>query len=244
MASPTFLFGKNTRVLFADTVANASYDLSQFFNDVSISFATDTPETTTFQNGGVRTYIAGLKQGTISMSGFYDGTAGAVDEIINTAISNAADEAVLVFPNGGDTANSVCHLARGLEAKYDLKSPVNSVVAIDMELEADGGVWRGKGQTFTATATGTTTVLDNGVATTTGGLLIINVLSLTGTLSVSLQHSADNVTYATVANTTISSAGVLVNSTLVKPLYRYTRLAYTLSGVSPSVTIAYGLARY
>lgn len=242
---PSFLHGKNSRVVFADPVANASYDLSQFFNDVSVGFQVDTPETTTFLNGGVRTYINGLKQGTISMSGFFDGSAGAVDSIINTAIANATDEAIIVFPDGGTSANSACQMARGLEAKYDTKTPVNGVVAVDMELQADAGVWRGKGQTFTATSSSNTTALDNRGQTTAGGLLIINVLSLTGTLTYArLEHSTDNVTYTAVANTTITSAGVLINTTLSNPLYRYTRLAYSLSGVSPSVTISYGLARY
>jgi hypothetical protein len=179
------------------------------------------------------------------MSGFYDGTAGAVDSIVNTAIANASDEAVIVFPDGGTVANSTCQMARGLEAKYDTKTPVAGVVAIDMEIQADGGVWRGKGQTFTATSSSTTTVLDNRGTTTAGGLFILNVLSLTGTLTYArLEHSSDNVTYQTVANTTITSTGVIVNNTLVNPLYRYTRLAYALSGISPSVTISYGLARF
>ena len=221
----------------------ASFDVSQFFNDVSVATAVDPVETTTFQNSGVKTYISGLKEGTVTLAGFYDGSYAAVDEIMANAINNSADEAVLVFPDGGTAQNSVCHLARGLENKYDLKTPVAGVVAIDTEIVSDGGVWRGFGQYFTTTSSGSTTAKNNGLQTTRGGLLIINVLALQGTLSLSFQHSANNVTYQTISGSTISTVGNVVLF-LPNPLLQYTQLIWTLSGTSPSATICYGFARF
>ena len=84
---PTFLHGKNSRILLANSTANTNYDISQFFNDVSVNRAIETPETTTFQNNGNKTYIVGLKDGNISLSGFYEGTSNGLDAILTEAIS-------------------------------------------------------------------------------------------------------------------------------------------------------------
>jgi hypothetical protein len=244
--SATFLHGKNTRVLFSNPVANASYDISQFFNDASISYSVDPNETTTFQNGGVKTYIPGLKEGTIALSGLYDGTSTGVDQIFSTAISNSGDQATLVFPAGGTSENEVCYMANAITTKYDLKSPVSGVVAIDAEVQADGGVWRGKGKYFTATGSGSTVALNNGSATINGGLLVIGVLALSGTLSLTFQHSSDGVTYVNATSTAITAVGTQVDTTLAlpNPIRQYTRLNWTLTGTNPSANIFFGFARF
>ena len=255
----TFLHGKNTRVIFSNPVANASYDISQFFNSADVSTTVEPTETTAFLNGGAKTYIAGIKDGQISLSGMYEGSSTGIDAIINTAIANSADEAVIVFPDSA-TATSTssidahCYMARGIETKYDLKSPVTGVVATDMTIQADGGVWAGRGQYIPNTVasgvgTFTTPARQHLSATTNGGLLVMGVLSLTGTtptVSLSFQHSQDGVTWVSPTGGTLateSGVGTTV-SNLTGTIYQYTRLSYTLGGTSPTAIIYFGLARY
>ena len=256
MATPIFLHGKNTRVFLANPQANTNYDISQFFNDVSVAKQIEATETTSFLNGGVKTYIRGIKSGAISLAGMYEGSASGIDAILTEAINNDGDDAVLVFPDSA-TATSTsftdarCYMARGIETKYDLKSPVSGVVAIDTEIQGDGGVWSGKGQYIPSTvATGagtlTTSTTDNLTSSANGGLLILGCLTLTGTsptISISFQHSSDGTTWVTPSGATLGAVGTTV-LILTGTIYRYTRLTYTLGGTSPTANIYFGFARY
>jgi hypothetical protein len=148
-----------------DSISGQSFDVSHFFNDVSVARAFEPQEVTTFQTGAAKSYIAGLKDGQISMSGFYDGSFDGVDAILQEATSTAYAKAydpnygigntqgqnlyqgVVVFPSGGSEGFAApCYMATGIVAKHDLKSPVTGVVAIDTEVQASGGVMRGIGE--------------------------------------------------------------------------------------------------
>lgn len=243
---PTFMHGKNSRILLANPTANTNYDISQFFNDVSVNRAIETPETTTFQNNGNKTYIVGLKDGNISLSGFYEGSSGGLDAILTEAISSDSDDGAIVFPDGGTAENSRCLMARVLEASYDLKSPVGGVVDANTQLSCDGGVWLGKGIFKTTGTSYNSTSLDNSAASTKGGLLIMGCTELTGTsptVSLSFQHSTDNSSWVTPSGATSSGTGTKVLE-LTSTVYRYTRLSVTVGGTSPSATIYFGFARY
>ena len=250
--------GTTGTVTFTASSTGISYDISQFFNDVSVAFAGEAAETTTFQTGGVKSYIAGLREGSISLGGLYDGTVNGVDAILNTAIANTGDEGVIVFPDGAGSATvtSRCYITKGIETKYDLKSPVSGVVAVDTEIQADGGVWRGHGQTFTQSGAATTYAPsssgnDRGVqgTSTNGGLLIMGVTALTGTsptVTLTFQHSQDGATWTTPTGGDLGTesgiGGVVI--TLAGSIYRYTRLKVVLGGTSPSANIYYGYARF
>ena len=247
---PTFQTGKNTRIIFANPTANTNYDVSQYFNDVSISRSIESAETTTFQNSGFKTYVSGLRDGTISLSGFYEGSTNGLDAILTEAISNDGDDGIIVFFDGGTVVNSLCAMAKGIEAKYDLKSPVSGVVSADTEVMSDGGVWRGRGQFKTITTSYNTTAYDNGQASLYGGLLIMGCTELTGTtptVSLAFQHSVDGSSWVTPPNGATLATESGVGTTVVKitgTVFRYTRLSVTVTGTSPSATIYFGFARY
>jgi len=237
-------------ITFTASSTGIAYDISQFFNDVSVSFASEAAEITTFQTAGFKSYIAGLREGNISLNGFYDGTITGVDAILYTAIANTGDEGCIVFTDGNNSATSAsrCYITRGIETKYDLKSPVSGVVAVDTEIQADGGVWRGIGQNFTQSGAATTYApstngYDGGSATTNGGLLIVGVTALTGTsptVALTFQHSPDQSTWTDLATSNTGGAVTIVGGSI----YRYTRLRVVLGGTSPSANIYYGFARF
>jgi hypothetical protein len=237
------------------------FDASQYINDVSVSKSVEASETTAFQTGGIKSYIVGLKEGTISLSGFYENSLSGTEMFLKEALSDRiiGDKAILVFPDGG-TALSVngttnadfrCSMAQGVQTKYDIKSPVAGVVAVNAEITADGGVWNGVGQYIPSsllTGAGTYYTKSSLQGTTSsngGGQLQLGVTSLAGTtptISVQFQHSQDNSTWVNLANP-LSSLGASVQ-VLSGTIYKYTRLAVTLGGTTPSATIYYGFARY
>ena len=171
-----------------------SLDVSQFFNDVSTSRPTEATETTTFQTGGSKSYIVGLRDGTITMSGFFEGTINGVDNALRYVLGQKDDITALVFPDGGTGAPSAtsppianCFMAQGIETKYDLKSPVNGVVAVDAEIQADGGIWSGEGVYWHYAYVGEAPAMDAFSQVHThfgdtghGGVLVLGVLDITG----------------------------------------------------------------
>jgi hypothetical protein len=130
-------------------------NLSPFINDISFPTQIDTPETTTFSQAGVKTYIVGLKGYTITFAGMYDPTAGSstttggTDAIMNSLISFQDAGKFISFIYGPSTPGaftgqtpSVMFYGQALLNKYDLKSGVNAVISFDGELQVTGVVTR------------------------------------------------------------------------------------------------------
>ncbi len=94
----------------------------------------------------------------------------------------------------------------------------------------------------TVTATGNGTSVDNGASTTNGGagFLSVPVNTRNGNITVKIQHSADNstfadlVTFTVVSSTTKTSQRVEVASGTT--VNRYLRVNYTVAGSSGSAT--------
>ena len=241
-----FRHGKNTKVLI-----NAS-DLSSYFNDATSNNTVEVAETTTFGVvGGSKTYVVGLNDATITMSGLFDGAAGAVDEVISNVLGSSIDVNFTIAPDSGLLVGSRCILGQAIDTKYDVKAPVSGVVSVSADFQTDAGADQGVVlaglSTVTTTANGT--AVDNTTSTTNGGTAILHVTANTrnGTNIVKVQHSVDNstwadlVTFTTVSSTTTTSERISVaTGTTVN---RYLRAAYTVAGSSGSATITVAFAR-
>ena len=236
-----FRHGKNTKVLVDQ------FDLSSYFNDVSLSASVETAETTTFGvSGGAKTYVSGLSDSTVTTSGLFDGAAGAVDEIIGNILSSDTDVNFTVAPDGGMTLGARCVSGQAIETKYDVTSPVSDVVSISCDFQVDAEASRAVilAPLSTVSATGTSTSVDNGAASTNGGSAILHVPTNTrnGTIIVKIQHSSDNttfvdlVTFATVSTATATSQRVVV--AVATTVNRYLRMSYTVAGSTGSAIIA------
>ena len=67
-----FVHGKDS-VVFVDNT-----DFSSYFANVDSATTADVAESTTFgATGDAKTYIAGMKDGTVGLAGFFDATADA-----------------------------------------------------------------------------------------------------------------------------------------------------------------------
>ena len=71
---PTFAHGKNVNIFVNE------YDFSTYFNDVSASSTVETAEVSAF-GSSAKSYIVGLQDGTVSLSGMFDGTATGTDVV-------------------------------------------------------------------------------------------------------------------------------------------------------------------
>ena len=238
---PTFRHGKRTAVLLNGT------DMSPYLNEATQTQEIETAETTTFADDD-KTYITGLGDGTISVSGLFDSTAGASDAVLRGTLGQE-DNTFTVLPEGA-VAGRRAVIANGQLTSYEVSSPVGDVVAISAEVQADGGLFSGlalSGLSTVSASAGQDTGIDNGSATSNGVLANLHVTENTrdGNAVFKIQHSADGaiwvdlITFTTVSAS--STTGESVTST--GNVNAYLRSTYTLSGSAGSVTYHIAAAR-
>lgn len=139
---PTFKHGKNAYFAL-DGTAGSLVVISDTLNEVSLPREIETAETTTFGLGD-KTYITGLGDATISLSGMLDST---VDAMIAGNIANLKSGSVasLSFEYGpsGSAASSPKLSGEALITSYEVSSPVGDVITYSLELQVTGGVTAG-----------------------------------------------------------------------------------------------------
>lgn len=230
-----FVHGKNTVVLFNST------NMSAYLKEASTAQSVETAETTAF-GASSKAYIVGLKDGTVSLTGMFDGDANASDAVFQQALGASAG-VLSVFPNGTTIGN------RGLsatihETSYNLSSPVGDVVAASVEMQATGGIDNvvSLHALGAETATGNATSHDNSASSANGGEGTVHVTANTrdGSTTIKIQHSVDNttwvdlVTFSAVTATTKTQEQVIVASGTT--VNRYLRATHTLAGTTGSIT--------
>tara|TARA_R110002012_G_scaffold50123_7_gene129801 strand:- start:7079 stop:7792 length:714 start_codon:yes stop_codon:yes gene_type:complete len=233
-----FIQGKDTVVYFNES------DYSTYFSSVDLSATADVAESTTFGNTS-KTYIAGERDGTIGLTGFFDATADTQFASVYGTSFN------LVVGHDGITTGKRASFAKSLITNYGVSSPVGDIVASSLDVQADDGLHNGSvliNGAFTATAVqgsaqDNTTSTSNGL----GAFLIATSVSGTSpTADVKIQHSADNSTWVdlvtftqvTAASSEIKEveAGTTIN--------RYLRVFNTIGGSStPTVNAIVGISR-
>ena len=225
-----FIHGKSAVVL------NNEFNLSTYFNDISISRSVETAETTAF-GASAKAYIVGISDGTISLGGMFDGAANAIDAEITDMIGSTSG-VVSISASGVTTIGTRMISATGIVTSYEVSAPVGDVVSASAEFQADDGVGNAVSLAALAAITTTTTgtSVDNAASSANGGFATLHVTANTmnGATVCKVQHSSDNSTwadlqtFATVA-TTITTAERLkvANGTTVN---RYLRAVATAAG--------------
>ena len=129
-----FVHGKGTKFKI-DTGGDVLTDISAYVNNVDVSWEVDTPETTTFGNDD-RTYVAGLKNATISIAGFWDATLDAV------IVSQPGIAAALDFEYGpaGLSTGAVKYSGDCFLTGYSPGSPVDGVATFSADYQVTGAV--------------------------------------------------------------------------------------------------------
>lgn len=228
-------------------VLSDEFDLSTYFNSADVTREAAVPETTAFQ-ASARSYLMGLVGGTASLAGFFDSVAGGEDVVLNAALGAASGQVVTVAPEGLAVGKRLDVLSSRL-TRYQKSAPVDGVVGVSADIQADGGIDGGVAlhdvTAETATANGTS--VDNAASTANGGVGHLHVTANTrnGTLDVKIQHSTDNavwadlITFAQIAASTVGKERKSVTGTV----NRYTREVHTIAGTTGSVTPVVAFAR-
>jgi len=236
-----FVHGKDTKVYI-----NSS-DYSSYFSNADSVLTSDIAESTTFgATGNAKTYIAGLKDGTIGLSGFWDSTSDGVLQ----PLLGGADFDFAMGVDGLDTGDRAT-FAVGNITNYGVSSPVGDIVATSVDVQSDDGMWNGSVLTagaFASTAVHSTTQ-DNSASTSNGCGAFVICTSVSGTsptADIKLQHSADDVSWADLLTfTQITAVTSEVKSVASgTTINRYLRVYNTIGGSStPTINAIVGFGR-
>lgn len=159
-----FTHGKNAR-LWID-----QWELTSYFNEFTMAAKAGVADATVFGKGA-KSYIGGLKEGTISAKGFYDAGASANDQELAQALGRQTNMNVSLTPTGKTAAGTRGIIAYAAETDYSIMNPVDNVVAVSFSAQADSGLSTGVFLYDPTTPAITTAVSSaatgNGKATTT-----------------------------------------------------------------------------
>lgn len=131
---PTFVHGKNAQFELEGT------NLSDTLNEITLPREIETAETTAFGTQD-KTYITGLSDATVSLSGMFDAT---VDSAISTVIANLKSGSIasasFTYGPSGSASTKPKFTGEALVTSYEISSPVADVVTYSLELQVTGGV--------------------------------------------------------------------------------------------------------
>jgi hypothetical protein len=253
MPTATFIHGLKT-VIYLGVL-----NLTNWFDGVDVNQKADIADTSTF-GSAAHTFIAGLKDGDVALSGLFDGQANAVDAQLSAILGVST---VCTVGLGGDTqpdgsthlVTAPAKILNGLETDYKVGAKIGSAVVVTATMRVSGGVDNGAfllSGAASNSATFNANYLDNGGATTNGFSANLHQIAVTGaptTVTWRVTDSADHVTFAAIASPCTfanSAAGPTVQQvTGTGTVRQYIRAELqTLSGgASPTVTAAIAFAR-
>jgi len=236
-----FIHGKNAAVLVG------SGDLTSFLNEAQVSRGQDMAETSAF-GSSAKTYIVGMQDGTFNASGMFDGDEAAIDARLAALIGVEAASVVTFAPEGLAVGKRGLSCA-ARQTSYEVSAPVSEVVAVSVDVQAEGGVDSGwvlaAGAEVSTSGNGAS--VDGLASSSNGGAAYLHVTAndRNGTAVFKVQHSVDGVTFAdlgtftTVTASTETAERILVAGTV----NRYLRANHAPGGATGSVTYSMTFAR-
>lgn len=138
-----FVHGKNS-VIKVDNAAGTLVDISAVTNSVEMPRSLDTGETSTFGTSA-KTYIAGLNDGTVSISGLFDPAVDAtlsasVDAVAAGTLASATVEwSPAGTPNSASKPKFTCEV---IWTSYSVSAGVGDVETFKLEGQRTGATTR------------------------------------------------------------------------------------------------------
>lgn len=229
--SAAFIHGK------AAVVYQDGNDLTGYLRSVSNSAEVETAESTTFADDD-KTYVVGMADATISAEGLFDAT---FDGNLSAITGTGAKSLWSVYP-GGDAIGLP---GRGYSldvTSAERTAEVGDVVMVSLEGQSSVGTEPVISHHALAqrTASGTATAVDGAASSANGGVGYIHATAASGTVTVKVQHSSDNVTYADLITFTNVTAAGAQRSAVAGTVNRYTRVTYTATSGTATFVVGFG----
>src|SRR5690606_7946939 len=122
--------GKNT---FISVEGN---DLSEYCNNIQMPREADSHDVTTFGNSAHR-YVGGLVDGTLTLQGIYDSSAGGPQDVLEPLLGTTC---TIVYCPAGDGSGQVEKTFEAVLTSYEETVPVADMITWSAEFQIDGDV--------------------------------------------------------------------------------------------------------
>jgi hypothetical protein len=132
---PTFVHGKSTDFAIDDT-GGTSRNISNTLTSVDFPETISTGLTTAFGSSN-DSYVVGIKNTTISVSGIWDATTDGY-----LAGTEPASRSFIYGP-AGTTSGNVKYTGEAIMTDYSISNPVGDVVTFSASFQVTGAVTRG-----------------------------------------------------------------------------------------------------
>lgn len=131
-----FVHGSNAVLKIADSAGGTLQDISDALNESSTEESVDTAETTAFGDTA-KNYIAGLEDGTISLSGHFNSASNKVHDVLKDL--KRAKVSFEYFPEGESSGNAKAS-GSCILTSYSVSSSVSDKVSVSASFQVSGGV--------------------------------------------------------------------------------------------------------
>lgn len=223
-------------------------DLSGYLNSIGVTATIEALENTTFKSAketGAKSYRPGLEEGSLSGEGFFEADTvneDALDDVL--AATRRATSVWTVFPD----TDAFGFDGWGFEAirtSYEISTPVAELAKASVDATSNEGAERVDSLHALAQelATGNGTDLDNGAATSNGGVGYVSVsdVSPAESVTVKVQHSVDGTTWVDLITFTVGdAAGQAERIEVAGTVNRHVRATWSLSGGNATFQVAFG----
>lgn len=213
-----------------------------------------TEDITVLGDAWEQTGATGIKRYELTQEGFYDDAADSVNAAL---VASHGVARVIAFGYEGNTAGAAfVGVAGPLQASYERTVKVNEFHKASAEYRAAGAIQDGVivhalGERTTASGNTQAGSVDSGASSANGGAVYVQVAALNldgGTgLSLTIQHSADNTTFATLATAaSVTAAPDAERIVVAGTINRYLAVAWSFTGsagAARSATFMVGVAR-
>jgi hypothetical protein len=249
---PTFIHGKTTGVYIDE------FDLTSYFTDSSLTIDNDTAETTAYGDTN-KTYLVGLRGGSLSLNGMWSQTTDGSDEELQ-ALLGSTTEPLITVREGSAAIGGRAVIAQANETNYSITSPLSDVATISADFECTttgvtnltfalaGGVQLTAGASIAHGSLGALSSVDNAASSANGGAATLHVPTNTvnGNTTIKVQHSANDSTWADLITFTVVGASTKTSEikAVTGTVNRYLRASASTAGSSGSITFMVAAARF
>jgi len=238
-----FVHGKSIFVMLN------GYNITGYLNKIDSPYSADTAETSTFGTEN-KTFLAGMKDATLSAEGLYDGDVAAVDEQLDKILQGANIVNNMIWFPAGNVLDGVGYGLSMIQTAYAVMGTKDDAVKISMAGHSNVGRERLKltKKYEAVTDDGTTTASNNAAPTINGGSAYLELSATNTNVTITIEHSSDNF----AADTTTLAAFTLVTSAIgiaherivfTGTVKQYTRVKYAFTGGTGVASFAVALCR-
>ena len=222
------------------------YNLTTKASNVQAVFAFDEAEESGYSQH--HSQIKGQASGQMTLDGYFDKTTASIHTILSQLLDDT-EMSLLLGNNATPTLGDAVLSMQANQSNYDILPNLAEIIAVNAIFNQKGGSSFNVGKLLkfgTETATGNGSSLDNSASTANGavGYCHLYGVSASDTITVKIQDSANDSTWADLITFTLDGSAVGSERIAVTgTIDRYVRAIWTIGGTAPSFDLAVSLAR-